>query len=179
MNPYLLLYPISLGLLSRWHGSGVGPQKAYKSLAYATPYALSIALSTGSWFWTLFVLLTTAALKSAPHEAFLDDGFLTSEPQYTSWLTRITDVLTARSARDTTRWCSVGWAVKGYMIALPSAMAFSNIHDAHRSLQLLACGTLSSVIGYALGWTVLRNRLLQATEWGELLSGLVAGFGFV
>lgn len=176
-----LMYPLVLGGLSRWHGSQISTDKVYESLMYATPYAFAVALASGDWLSTLLVLGATAAAKSAPHEAFMDDGFKTGELQRESWVTKCADFLTFGHERDTTLWCSVGWAVKGLIIASSSALVFAGLGDTERAVQILAFGTASSVIGYSLGWTWLRNRpkWMKSTMWGEFLSGFIAGLGLV
>lgn len=174
-------YPALLGALSRWHGSSHAGPKIINSLVYGGAYAAYyMTLEPHGYKTAAFVCLTTALMKSSANEAFTMD-LMGPGVQRRSWLTILTSSLLPRTPTRTQKWCNIGLFLRGYLTAMPlyTALVIFSYHPA-QAMYALGAGTISEALAYGLGRLWLNGKLgLLWTQWGELLTGVIAGLGFV
>lgn len=173
-------YPILLGALSRWHGSSIAGPKVLNSLVYGGSYmAYFLSLEPTGYKAAAFVLLGTAAMKSSANEAFhvVDHPEIEQRP---SWLTMLTCSLLPRTPTRTWKWCIAGMTVQGYLTAIPlytSLVIFS--YHPEQAMSVLFAGSVSEACAYLAGRKLNGKFGLLWTQWGELLTGVIAGLGFL
>lgn len=84
-------------------------------------------------------------------------------------------------ARDSEQYDAVFWAIKGGIIAaMPAAIIAVFTASYIPAIGIFCASFCGYPASYWLGFNVLNRRLgMVNTAWGELLSGLFAGLGFV
>jgi len=171
-----------LSVVSRWHGGAfVKAPKQVKNFAWSLPFGLLSGLALNNVIAGIIVTLFSMLAKTVGHGGGMDLGHSPKEPGSGRKPEKLEYLILWLHGKISQYWYdALLLLVLGLFSTLGAAVAVG--HVLPLAGALIAIGGALKPIAYMIGWAVIPDShgdgdIDDATEIGELLTGLFAGLG--